>query len=151
MDVQVDVDDAAAAATPRGQFVEDGNGPRIRISRTEELQQALTAAAALAVDRIGLEYRFYDEGYASCQMTYRRAADHGDAAKPVVEEACQRVRHLVEEAVLEALGEKLDFDQELELKAALTFDPQAAVWSIDGSGNAFQLVEELSDISVCLD
>lgn len=149
MDVQVDVD-GAATITPRGQFVEDGNGTWIRISRTQELQQALAAVASLAVARLGLEYRIYDDGYASCQMTYRRAAGHGDAAKQVIEGACQQVRQLVEEAVLEALGERLDLDQELELTVALIFDPRAAVWSITGTGNAFQCVEELSDISVSM-
>lgn len=140
-----------AAGTIHGRLVEKRDGTRILIRRTDDLDKALAAAASSGVVSIEIHGRFYEEGNALYRMSHRRAAgyDHVDTA--TAEKACQLVRTEIEEAVIFALGDRLDLDQHLDLAVTLDRDPVTASWTIRGDGNAYQLIDDLSDISVALD
>lgn len=132
----------------RGALVADRNRLEIHLGRTEELHEALAAAASIGIAAMAFDFCFYEDGDATCETSPRRTARGRKADKQDVDAAFNRVRDLIEDAIREALEAEFELDREIRVGVGLEFDAEKSSWGLSGSATAYDIVSDLNDVEV---
>jgi hypothetical protein len=139
---------AHALTAPRGTHVADRNSLEIHLGRTDELREALAAAASIGITAMTFDFCFYEDGDATCETSPRRTARGRKADKQDVDAAFNRVRDLVEDAIREALEAEFELDREIRVGVGFEFDAERSSWGLSGSATAYDIVPDLNDVEV---